>query len=82
LCLPPKPAPDERAIPRGSPRVVRATIRHEHSVKFRVEDLNLDDQFLKPPPVQKHRVGARPMTRHHRLLLDGCGLRHAPRALL
>jgi hypothetical protein len=59
--------------------VVR-TIRHAHCDQVRVEHLNLDAQFLQPP-VQKHGVGAHPMTHQHRMLLDdvGCGLGHAPR---
>jgi hypothetical protein len=37
-------------------------------------------QFLQPPPVQKHGVGAHPMTRQHRMLLEdlGRGPGHAP----
>jgi hypothetical protein len=58
--------------------VIRVTIRHAHCDKFRVEDLNLDAQFLQPPLVQKNRVGAHPMTRQHSMLLDDlpCGLGH------
>jgi hypothetical protein len=42
--------------------VVRVTIRHAHCDQVGVEHLNLDAQFLQPPPVLKHRVGAHPMT--------------------
>jgi hypothetical protein len=74
--------------------VVRITIRHALCDKVRVEDLNLDAQFLQPPPgekhrvgahpVQNHRVGAHPVTRQQSMLLDdlGCGLGHAPGARL
>jgi hypothetical protein len=59
-------------------------MRHAHCDQVRVEHQNLDAQFLQPPPMQKHGVGAQPMTRQHRLLLDdvGCGLGRAPRARL
>jgi hypothetical protein len=60
-------------IPRRWPRVVRVTIQHAHCDQVRVEHLNLDAQFLQPIPVQKHGVGAHPVTRQHRILLDDVG---------
>jgi hypothetical protein len=70
----------DACIPRGIPRVVRGTIRHAHCDQVRVENLNLNAQFLQPPSEQKHGVKARPMTRQHRMLLDdrGCGLGYTP----
>jgi hypothetical protein len=57
-------------------------MRHTHCDQVRVEQVNLDRQFLQP--VQKHGVGARPMALKDRMLLEdmGGGLGHAHRARL
>jgi hypothetical protein len=67
-------APRHRAEPKRlhSASLTSCGTRHHtraHCDQVRVEHLNLDAQFLQPPPVQKHGVGAHPMTRQHRMFL-------------
>jgi hypothetical protein len=57
-------------IRRSRLRAVRVAIRHAHCDQVRVEHLNLDTEFLQPPPVQTQGVGANPVTRQHRKRLD------------
>jgi hypothetical protein len=68
-------APRQRVEPKRlhSAWLTSCGTRHHtacHCDKVRVEDLNLDGQFLQSTPVQKHRVGAH--TKYHKFLQHAC----------